>query len=313
MSRPVTWAAPFVTKKMGVIYKITSPSGRLYVGKTHDLRKRVNAYKCDVRKNRKDLKLHNSLRKYGWDAHILEVIEEVEDAMLDEREIYWIAELNTYCYKNSRGLNMTLGGDGQRSTWMHDLERRRKQSKVFSGAGNPFYGKTHTEETRRKLAKVMSERNKKQGIKIPEWGAEKGRDTIRRKILCYDLQGNFVKEYKSLSAASDELKIHHSTISDSLQKRKSQAKGYVFRYKTDSYPLKIDVGVIKNKTVKRQIVCEYAGEVMVFDGSEEASQQLGIPKTTINRAAMYNNGKPIRAGHKFFYKENRPRIAGRAA
>ena len=58
---------------MGVIYKITSPSGRLYVGKTHDLRKRVNAYKCDVRKNRKDLKLHNSLRKYGWDAHILEV------------------------------------------------------------------------------------------------------------------------------------------------------------------------------------------------------------------------------------------------
>jgi len=76
---------------MGVIYKITSPSGRLYVGKTHDLRKRVNAYKCDVRKNRKDLKLHNSLRKYGWDAHILEVIEEVEDALLDEREIYWIA------------------------------------------------------------------------------------------------------------------------------------------------------------------------------------------------------------------------------
>ena len=41
---------------------------------------------------------------------------------------------------------MTLGGDGQRSTWMHDTERRKKQSRLFSGQGNPFYGKTHSEE-----------------------------------------------------------------------------------------------------------------------------------------------------------------------
>lgn len=299
---------------MGVIYKITSPSGRLYVGKTHDLRKRVNAYKCDVRKNRKDLKLHNSLRKYGWDAHILEVIEEVEDALLDEREIYWIAELDTYCYKNPKGLNMTLGGDGQRSTWMHDLERRKKQSKVFSGEGNPFYGKTHTEETRKKLAKVMSERNKRQGIKIPEWGAEKGREAVRKKILCYDLQGCFLKEYKSLAEASEELKIHHSTISDSIKGRRSQAKGYIFRYKTDNYPLKIEVGVIKHKTVKRPVIGVYAGEVMVFASSAEASSYYGIPKTTINRAAQYNSGKPIRSGHEFYYqKQNRPHIVGRAA
>ena len=306
-----------LSNKMGVIYKITSPSGRLYVGKTHDLRKRINAYKCDVRKNRKDLKLHNSLRKYGWDAHILEVIEEVEDCLLDEREIYWIAELNTYCYKNPKGLNMTLGGDGQRSTWMHNIERRRKQAQRFSGEGNPFYGKRHTEEFKKKKSKQSSEYNKKHNIRIPEWGIEKGRKAKRREIVCYDLNGVFVKEYPSLALASSELNMHHSCITDSLRGKKSQAKGYVFRYKTDNYPLKIDVGVIKSKNVKRQVFCEYAGEVMVFDGSEEASKYLGIPKTTINRAAMYNNGKPIRTGHQFYYKDslnqNRPRIAGRAA
>lgn len=299
--------------KMGVIYKITSPSGRLYIGKTQNLRKRINAYKYDLRKNRKEIKLHNSLRKYSWDAHILEVIEKVEDCLLDEREIYWVAFYKTYCYEYPRGLNMTKGGDGQRSTWMHDIERRRKQAQRFSGEGNPFYGKTHSEETKKHLAKVMSKRNKSKGIKVPEWAAEKGREAVRKKILCYDLQGNFLKEYNSLSSASAELSISHQSITDSLTKRKSQAKGYVFRYKTDNYPLKIDVGVIKSKNVKRPIFCEYAGEVMVFDGSEEASKYLGIPKTTINRAAMYNNGKPIRAGYKFFYKENRPHIAGRAA
>ena len=313
MSRPVTWAAPFVTKKMGVIYKITSPSGRLYVGKTHDLRKRINAYKCDVRKNRKDLKLHNSLRKYGWDAHILEVIEEVEDAMLDEREIYWIAELKTYCYINPTGLNMTLGGDGQRSTWMHDTERRKKQSRLFSGQGNPFYGKTHSEEFKKKKAIQVSEYNKKNGIKVPKWGSEKGRLKIIKPVVAYNSNGEFVNEYASATDAAGELKINRACVNNVLRGKHTHASGFVFKYKTENYPHKIEVGELKSKTVKRPIVCEYAGEVMVFDGSEEASQQLGIPKTTINRAAMYNNGKPIRAGHRFYYKENRPHIAGRAA
>jgi hypothetical protein len=128
------------------------------------------------------------------------------------------------------------------------------------------------------------------------------------------LQGNFLKEYNSLSSASAELSISHQSITDSLTKRKSQAKGYVFRYKTDNYPLKIEVGVIKNKTVKRPVIGVYAGEVMVFTSSTEASSYYGIPKTTINRAAQYNNGKPIRSGHEFYYqKQNRPHIAGRAA
>jgi group I intron endonuclease len=299
---------------MGVIYKILSPSGRLYIGQTQNLRKRINAYKCDVRKDRKDIKLHNSLRKYGWDAHVLEVIEEVADELMDEREIYWIAELKTYCYKYPEGLNMTEGGDGQRSTWMHDIERRRKQAQRFSGEGNPFYGKKHTKEYRAKKAKQVSEYNKKHGVMVPEWGVEKGREAVRKKILCYDLQGNFLKEYNSLSSASAELSISHQSITDSLTKRKSQAKGYVFRYKTDNYPLKIEVGVIKNKTVKRPVIGVYAGEVMVFTSSTEASSYYGIPKTTINRAAQYNNGKPIRSGHEFYYqKQNRPHIAGRAA
>jgi hypothetical protein len=51
--------------------------------------------------------------------------------------------------------------------------------------------------------------------------------------------------------------------------------------------------------------------------AQEASEYFLIPKTTINRAAMYNNGKPIRTGYQFYYKDslkqNRPHIAGRAA
>ena len=136
---------------MGVIYKIISPSWKIYVGKTYNLRKRISSHKCSAKAD-KNIMLHNSIRKYGWDAHNLEVIEEVDDSIMDEREIYWIAELETYCYENPMGLNMTKGGEGQRSTWMHKTGLRKWFSEKFTGEGNPFYGKKHTEETRKKLS-----------------------------------------------------------------------------------------------------------------------------------------------------------------
>lgn len=76
---------------MGVIYKITSPSNKAYVGKTYDLNKRIASHK-HCAKSGKNLLLSNSIRKYGWEAHRLEVIEEMDDNILNEREIFWITD-----------------------------------------------------------------------------------------------------------------------------------------------------------------------------------------------------------------------------
>lgn len=299
---------------MGVIYKITSPSGKLYVGKTYDLRKRINAYKCDIKKGRKDIKLHNSLRKYGWDAHVLEVIEEINDELLNEREIYWIAELKTYCYEYPDGLNMTKGGEGQRSTWMHKTELRQWFSERFTGDGNPFYGKHHSEEFKKRKSKEVSEYNKKNGIKIPKWGVEKSRLKKIKPVLMYDATGKFVREFESCTEASNFVGGKPGDVSVCANEKRSHSRGYVFRYKTENYPLQIEVE-LKQQGAKRSVVGMYAGEVVEFDSSLEAAEYYNIPKTTINRAAMYNQGKPIRTGHQFYYKDllnqqNRPCITG---
>ena len=289
---------------MGVIYKITSPTGRIYVGKTKRPKTRVWEYRWRSKK-RKSI-VHDSIKGYGWEAHKFEIIEETTDDLLNEREIFWIKELNSFYLDNQMGMNMTRGGDGGGQRWMHDVERRKKQSERFKGEGGTFYGRHHTEENKKAQSERMKQRQKTHPTKVPQWGAEKGWEAVRKPVVCYDSSGCFLKEYVSVIEAAKELMISSNVVIDSCLKRTTGALGkYVFRYKEINYPLSIEVGEIKRKTVKRpvltltpeyEIVCEHPS-------AAEASEFWGIPKTTINRAAMYNWLVPIRSGHVFIYTD----------
>jgi group I intron endonuclease len=152
------------------------------------------SHRYSAKKNSRSIILLNSIKKYGWDAHKVEIIEEVTDDRLNEREVFWISELKTYCYENPNGCNMTKGGEGQRTTWMHDIERRKRQSERFKGAGGTFYGKHHTEENKKKASIRATEYNLRTGKKVPQWGAEKGWDAVRREVVCYNSKGELVGE-----------------------------------------------------------------------------------------------------------------------
>lgn len=288
---------------MGVIYKITSPTGRVYVGKTKRPKTRVWEYRWRSKK-RKSI-VHDSIKGYGWEAHKFEIIEECDDLLLNEREIFWIKELNTFYLDNPMGMNMTRGGDGGGQSWMHDIERRKKQSERFSGKNGTFYGRKHSDETKKTLSEKAKIRNKITGQKVPYWGAEIGRQKVMRAILCYNKMGDFVGEYESAADASRKIKILRGSIVDSLLYNSWCNGQYLFKYKTENYPLKIEVGKINVRVEKRAVywLSEDLEPICEFPSAKEASDFLGIPKTTINRAAMYNDLQPIRTGHIFFYKD----------
>ena len=290
---------------MGVIYKITNPSDRIYVGKTYNLASRIASHKCCAKKTTKAIILYNSIRKYGWDAHVLEVLEDVPDDQLNVREMFWIAELKTYCYENPNGMNMTKGGDGQRTTWMHDIERRKRQSERFTGSGGTFYGHHHTEENKKKASIRVSKFNKENGIKVPEWGAEKGWAAVRREVICYNRDGILVGEYNSLTQAASKLQINIQGIKDSLKYEQWNKGKYLFKYKTANYPPTIEVGEIGMKAEKRPVLfLNDEFEIMAtYPSAIEASAELQVPITSIRRAALYNYLWPIRTGHVFIYKD----------
>lgn len=288
---------------MGVIYKITSPTGRIYIGKSKNLNKRIKDYKYQS-KTRKSI-VHDSIRGYGWALHTLDIIENCDDSLLSEREIFWISKLNSYWGDNKMGMNMTRGGEAGGGSWIHDIDRRKKQSEMFKGEGSPFYGKKHTEETKKYLSELAKKRNKEIGLMVPKWGAEKGRLNKIKPVVCYDNNGVFFNEYESTNEASRKLGLVRQNITESLKFGSWVDGRYFFIFKSGCYPLKIDASEIKTKTVKRpvltltedyDIICEH-------ESAKEASDFWGIPKTTINRAAMYNWLKPIRSGHVFIYTD----------
>src|SRR6056300_1557421 len=91
--------------RKGIIYKITSPSGKVYVGQTiRSFEKRMREHKqtysgCTL--------LKSAIDKYK-DQMKYEIIEkDVPQEQLDEREIYWIKELNSLV---PNGYNLTSGG-----------------------------------------------------------------------------------------------------------------------------------------------------------------------------------------------------------
>ena len=70
------------------IYKITSPSKKVYIGQSVHLYERLKSYfEPKSAPNQKILKY--SFNKYGVENHVFEIIEECSVELLNERERYW--------------------------------------------------------------------------------------------------------------------------------------------------------------------------------------------------------------------------------
>lgn len=93
------------------IYKITSPSGKIYIGQSLNVEKRIlhyKKYKC-----KHQIRLHASFNKYGVDRHLFEIILECERNELNEKERYY---QDLYQVTSIKGLNCLLTSTSELKT-----------------------------------------------------------------------------------------------------------------------------------------------------------------------------------------------------
>lgn len=127
---------------MGIIYKITSPSNRIYIGQTiSSIEKRWKEHIEDAHRSYKNhcKVLNKAIRKYGHKNFILEIIEECRDEDLDIKEIEYI---NKYNSQIPNGMNIKLG-DGN-SGKHHETTKEK--------IGDSLKGRIVSEETKEKLS-----------------------------------------------------------------------------------------------------------------------------------------------------------------
>ena len=129
------------------IYKITSPSGKVYIGQSVDIKRRFTSYKT-LNKSKRQAKLYNSFVKYGVENHVFETIEECLVDFLNERERYWQEQYNVL--ESSKGLNLCLTSTKDKKH-LHSEETRIKISESNKGEKCFWYGKTFSKETKSKM------------------------------------------------------------------------------------------------------------------------------------------------------------------
>jgi group I intron endonuclease len=183
------------------IYKITSPTKKVYIGQSIDIEKRFNQYKRLSCKTQTIL--YNSLLKYGANKHKFEVLCECEANELNDKERYY---QEVFSAIGKAGLNCRLTKSSDRSGKLSE-ESKRKMSEAKLNMSEETKkkisefntGKKHSEESKRKMSKA------RKGIKLSEESKRK-MSKARKGIKLSEETKRKISEFNTGKKHSEESK-----------------------------------------------------------------------------------------------------------
>ena len=223
-------------EKICGIYKITSPTGRIYIGQSVDINHRFGSYIKMYVKNEGQVKLHRSFLKHGVENHTFEIIEECKTEDLNCRGRYW---QDFYDVLNN-GLNCILTKTEDKSGKV-SKETLSKMSLASTGNKN-WLGKTHSQETKDKIGnanrgrKYSEEINKLKGRKgsIPPLKGKFSKDNpLSIPVVQLDLEGFLVAKWDSLMDIKRELCFNICNINSCLKGKLKTSSGFKWQYLSD--------------------------------------------------------------------------------
>lgn len=219
--------------KSGIYIIRNTINDKIYIGSTVDFKGRWKTHRCKLKVNQHhSIILQNAYNKYGKDNFIFEIVEYVEDKnKIIEREQRWLDFFNpeyNICKSASNSrlglktseetkLKMSLAAKGKPKSKEHIMNMCIAQKGLQAGSKNPMFGKsamkgkTHSDETKSKMCS-----SNKRATQIS--------------IIQYDINGNIISEYDSITIAAKSLNVFPGNLGRSIKQNKS-FKGFIFKYK----------------------------------------------------------------------------------
>jgi group I intron endonuclease len=236
------------------IYKITSPSGKVYIGQSRNIDQRFTHYGRLHCKGQ--FALYNSFLKHGVENHLKEIIyelpDDIEQDVLDRYEQLYITAFKECgitllnLREGGRGgkhgqstkdkIRQSLKGNiinenqlnGLRKGW--SAAKNKKLSDVTKKKLSEINkGKVHSKDTKDKMSvsHKLRKRNFETGAKISATRLIK----YGRQIEQFNKNGQFIKGFDSIKDAVKATGINRSSIAENLSGRNLTAGNYIFKYK----------------------------------------------------------------------------------
>jgi len=241
------------------IYKITSPSGKIYIGQSINIEKRWKDYKYVFRKQ---TKVYRSLQKYGFDAHKFEIIQLCNLDELNKYENYW------------KVFYLNLVKNNWKNVLFCDL---------YDLGGGP-----KSDITKQKLSKASKGKSKPEGFG----------DIIGRSILQYSLEGEFIKEWNSITKAKQHFK---GDILGNCSDKQKTAGGYIWKYKTENFPIKLEINITngnKNKSKTNKFIQSKYKPIIQYDLNMNQIKEWNSIKEAIECLNLSGLRSHLRGGSK---------------
>lgn len=242
--------------KISGIYKITNiVNGNFYIGQSVDIESRWKSHLYELKKNiHGNEHIQRAWNKYGSNNFTFEIIEECENDVLNNRELYWMNELKPQ-------YNIAGGGD---SIYTMLESTKKKISESQSGYNNYWYGKKLSIEHKKKLSEIKKGKpNGLLGRKRPEWVRKKLSESQKGRIVSQETREK-LRKANTGRKHSDEFK---KKVSESHKGEKSHLYG-------------------KPSPKRKKVICLDDGKI--FDCIMDAAKYYGAFRNNVSSVC---NGK----------------------
>lgn len=253
------------------IYKITNKlNNKIYIGQSIHILQRWEEHKYQECNSA----IHQAIKKYGIDNFTFEIIEECDQSLLDEKEIYWIKYYNSY----KEGYNLTPGG---RFACCFDIMAIKDLYENYKSMNTTAKIIGCSENTVRRILHSLDIYNN-------ECQTEKAIDKIDPKTF------SIITTYDSLTQAAISEKVSLSAISMVINGKTQSCNGFL--WKLHDAP----ISTIKNNKVKKakRKVSQYDKNynlLHTYDSLMDAARALGKKKSATNYIRQSCNNKDVSA------------------
>ena len=211
--------------KEGIIYKATNVvTGEIYVGATTvSLQERINDHYNKATKNYGH-KFQNAIREYGFESFIWEQIDTgINTDELALKEKYYIQKFDSF----HNGYNSDRGGGFKKTIYQYNLTGELEST--FQSLEEASKSSSISEDSISHAC--VGDRKTSNGFYWTYTSTfDLKEDYRKKKVIQYDLEGELVKVFDSISDASKASGVNKSSIAKCCRGERKKAGNFIWKF-----------------------------------------------------------------------------------